>query len=1125
MTVSSTTTVTRTNTNGSAHTFNFGHPFGDPDDLLVYLVTLADWMIALQVKDTDYTVSNNGNEAEVGGSITFINGLAVPTAPATGKQCVILRKPDLTQDFNPNGSYPSRQGEAALDRIYQLLQYHRYRDDRTIHLNDAYSDAALELPDEDARANKALGFDADGDLAMIDRAVDLLELNTTAVAEAEAAAAAAAQSASDAEQHKNAAAVSAANALVSENNAATSESNAATSESNASSSASTATTQAGIATTQAGIATTQASNASTSASNALTSENNAETAETNAETAASTATTQAGIATTQAGIATTQAGNASTSAANAATAETNAETAEANAELAQGYAEEWATNPENDPVSVAAGGDDSTTFSALHWAAKAAASAASVTTEAFQDIVGAMTTGNTETGISVTYQDADGTIDFAVTGALEDLNTLGPPANDGEFLVATGAGTLAWESGATARTSLGLAIGTNVQAFDADLTTWAGLTPSANMQTLIPQTFAQMRTSLGLAVGSDVQAWDPQLDTWATLTPSANHQTMVTQTFAQMRGSLDLEIGTDVQAWSANLDEYAGVNPAANTLTLLGGADFAAWRTSLGLVIGTNVQAWDAQLDSLSAASANGVSLVTAATYATMRGLLDLEAGTDFYSISAANAAFQPIDVDLTSIAALTTTAAGRSVLTIADPGADRIVAWDDTAGSMAAIALADITAEGTPASGDFFLAYTAEGALVKVDFDNMPGAGGGISNVSEDTDPELGGNLDLNSNDINGTGNIDITGDIDATGDVTAVNGVFSGDVSVLDDAYDATDWNANTDVPTKNAVRDVIEGLSSVYQPLDGGLTDIAGLAVTDSNIIVGNGTNWVAESGATARTSLGLAIGTNVQAWDAQLDTWATVTPSANGQSLVAAANYAAMKGLLDLEIGTDVQAWDAQLDSLSAASANGVSLVTSANYATMRGLLDLEAGTDFYSVAAADAAFVPMARTVTAGTGLTDGGALSGNITLNVAAGTGILANANDVAVDKASDANVHAAVSNKVVTSDLIESASAIVTLTETAGAVAVDWDTFVNGEVTVDQATVISNPTNGQPGTWRTILVLGNDTTDRTITFGNQFLGEVPTITDADSTRAYLLAIYCRTTTHFVVSSKKAMGT
>lgn len=183
-------------------------------------------------------------------------------------------------------------------------------------------------------------------------------------------------------------------------------------------------------------------------------------------------------------------------------------------------------------------------------------------------------------------------------------------------------------------------------------------------------------------------------------------------------------------------------------------------------------------------------------------------------------------------------------------------------------------------------------------------------------------------------------------------------------------------------------------------------------------------------------GLEIGTDVQAWDAQLDEWATVDPSANGKSLVAAADYAAMKALLDLEIGTDVQAWDAQLDSLSAASANGVSLVTAANYAAMkalldleigtdvqawdaqldslstasangvslvqaanyaamRGLLDLEAGTDFYSIAGADAAFAAIGRTLTAGNGLTGGGTLAADRTFAVGGSTSIIVGADDV----------------------------------------------------------------------------------------------------------------------------------
>ena len=46
------------------------------------------------------------------------------------------------------------------------------------------------------------------------------------------------------------------------------------------------------------------------------------------------------------------------------------------------------------------------------------------------------------------------------------------------------------------------------------------------------------------------------------------------------------------------------------------------------------------------------------------------------------------------------------------------------------------------------------------------------------------------------------------------------------------------------------------TLWVPLTGdNLSALAGLAVTDGNFAVGNGSTWVAESGATARTSLGL------------------------------------------------------------------------------------------------------------------------------------------------------------------------------------------------------------------------------------------------------------------------------
>ena len=47
--------------------------------------------------------------------------------------------------------------------------------------------------------------------------------------------------------------------------------------------------------------------------------------------------------------------------------------------------------------------------------------------------------------------------------------------------------------------------------------------------------------------------------------------------------------------------------------------------------------------------------------------------------------------------------------------------------------------------------------------------SGSGITDIVNDTTPQLGGTLDLNSNDITGTGNIDINGNIDSVGNLTS--------------------------------------------------------------------------------------------------------------------------------------------------------------------------------------------------------------------------------------------------------------------------------------------------------------------------------------------------------------------
>lgn len=126
------------------------------------------------------------------------------------------------------------------------------------------------------------------------------------------------------------------------------------------------------------------------------------------------------------------------------------------------------------------------------------------------------------------------------------------------------------------------------------------------------------------------------------------------------------------------------------------------------------------------------------------------------------------------------------------------------------------------------------------------------------------------------------------------------------------------------------------------------------------------------------------------------------------------------------------------------------------------------------------------------------------------------------------AGVWAASAGHVVTAGLLETAAAFQTLTD-AATIAVDWDTFINASVIVTANRTLGNPTNGQPGTTRQVLVQGNvdasPVTQRTLTFGNQYLGEIPTIVDISDTRLYLLTIFCITSTHFAVSAKRVSGT
>ena len=173
-------------------------------------------------------------------------------------------------------------------------------------------------------------------------------------------------------------------------------------------------------------------------------------------------------------------------------------------------------------------------------------------------------------------------------------------------------------SASLARIALGLAIGTDVQAYDAALATIAGITLSADIQSFLAvATYDAGRTALGLAIGTNTQAYDEDLDYLATFTPTADVKTILNAADATaITTVLSLTIGTNTQAYDADLAALAGVTSAANVIpyftasetadvisssanviSFLGSATYLAMTQAMSVEIGVDTEAWDADLD------------------------------------------------------------------------------------------------------------------------------------------------------------------------------------------------------------------------------------------------------------------------------------------------------------------------------------------------------------------------------------------------------------------------------------------------------------------------------------------------------------------------------------------------
>ena len=162
MTVSSTTTKSSGNGDGSNNTFPYAFKVFSEDDLKV-IIRASNGAETVKTKTTHYTVTGVGNTN--GGNVVFTSG----NIPVSGETVVIRREAPLTQttDYVANDPFPAVTHENALDKLTFLAQQQQDDIDRSIKLSRTNTMTSTEFTvGASDRANKILSFDSTGEVSV-----------------------------------------------------------------------------------------------------------------------------------------------------------------------------------------------------------------------------------------------------------------------------------------------------------------------------------------------------------------------------------------------------------------------------------------------------------------------------------------------------------------------------------------------------------------------------------------------------------------------------------------------------------------------------------------------------------------------------------------------------------------------------------------------------------------------------------------------------------------------------------------------------------------------------------------------------------------------------------------------